>query len=581
MAAASTRWNSGRLLSIRPIVSPRLSPSPASPAAIRSTRSAYSRQLIFTSSPLVRIATRSGTSAAVTWKAPHIVGSWSALYVTRSRSVVVVAISPSPLFRAATGSLNVLLRRSEPLAVQHADVIREPDHEQQDHEREAHYPRPLHRLQRHRAAAHLLHDRPEDVAAVERQEREQVHNRERERDHRHDQDHVAAVVEDRLARDLVVADDPVDLLALLRVDDLDRDRQLGLGDVPERAAGLVAGLAERLRLVRAAAGVVAEAEPNLLRLRVVDRGHRERDVTPVALDGDAQRPGALAAVLRRLLRALVGGDHPAQLVDAAAVAVHRHQLVVHVEHAGGWKALAHAAHLVARVRADQPRVADQEDEPEHEVHRRPGEDHHDPLPHRLRVVGPVADLLGEVLGRVHAADLHVAAQRQGADRVLRLPHLLAYQQRREEQREALHAHADRLGGGEVPQLVEHDQEHEAERGEEPAHVRTPATSSPARSRASASAPYSTLKWWIGRASCASRVRSITSAIAGNGISPSRKACTATSFAAFMAHGAVPPAWAASRASRRHGNASSSGGSKVSEPTSVRSSAGTGTSARSG
>ena len=46
-------------------------------------------------------------------------------------------------------------------------------------------------------------------------------------------------------------------------------------------------------------------------------------------------------------------------------------------------------------------------------------------------------------------------------------------------------------------------------------------------------------------------------------------------------GAVPPASAASRARRRQGNASRSGGSNVSEPTAARSSAGTGTSTRSG
>ncbi len=44
--------------------------------------------------------------------------------------------------------------------------------------------------------------------------------------------------------------------------------------------------------------------------------------------------------------------------------------------------------------------------------------------------------------------------------------------------------------------------------------------------------------------------------------PSRNACTAISLAAFSTHGAVPPARAASRASRRHGNASRSTGSNV-------------------
>ena len=50
----------------------------------------------------------------------------------------------------------------------------------------------------------------------------------------------------------------------------------------------------------------------------------------------------------------------------------------------------------------------------------------------------------------------------------------------------------------------------------------------------------------------------------------RKAWTATSFAAFSTHGAVPPTSAASRASRRHGKASTSGASNVSCPSSTRS-----------
>ena len=49
----------------------------------------------------------------------------------------------------------------------------------------------------------LLDDRPEDVAAVERQEREQVHDRQRERDERQDSEHVGKVVEDRLPGRLV------------------------------------------------------------------------------------------------------------------------------------------------------------------------------------------------------------------------------------------------------------------------------------------------------------------------------------------------------------------------------------------
>src|SRR6478752_60467 len=56
---------------------------------------------------------------------------------------------------------------------------------------------------------------------------------------------------------------------------------------------------------------------------------------------------------------------------------------------------------------------------------------------------------------------------------------------------------------------------------------------------------------------------MTSAIPVNARRPERNACTAISLAAFSAHGAVPPAFAAARASPRHGNASWSTGSKSS------------------
>ena len=49
-------------------------------------------------------------------------------------------------------------------------------------------PGALHDRERDRAAAHLLGERPEDVAAVERQEREEVDHAERERDHREQED---------------------------------------------------------------------------------------------------------------------------------------------------------------------------------------------------------------------------------------------------------------------------------------------------------------------------------------------------------------------------------------------------------
>jgi hypothetical protein len=77
IAAASNQWNSGRFVSIRAIVEPRSSPSPASPAAVARTFSAYSRQVMENSSPLVRSAQRSGWAAAVAWNASATVEAWS------------------------------------------------------------------------------------------------------------------------------------------------------------------------------------------------------------------------------------------------------------------------------------------------------------------------------------------------------------------------------------------------------------------------------------------------------------------------------------------------------------------------
>ena len=75
-------------------------------------------------------------------------------------------------------------RTLKPSPVQPPDVVREADHEQHDHEREADEAGALHDRERDRPAAHLLGQRPEDVAAVERQEREQVDDAERQRDQR-------------------------------------------------------------------------------------------------------------------------------------------------------------------------------------------------------------------------------------------------------------------------------------------------------------------------------------------------------------------------------------------------------------
>ncbi len=60
--------------------------------------------------------------------------------------------------------------------------LREAEEEEHDHEDEAERAGALHHPEGHGPAAHLLDQAPEDVAAVERQEREEVDQAEREAD---------------------------------------------------------------------------------------------------------------------------------------------------------------------------------------------------------------------------------------------------------------------------------------------------------------------------------------------------------------------------------------------------------------
>src|SRR4051812_39996573 len=94
MAAVSARWNSGRLVSISPTVSPRLTPSAASPAAMRRTPSAYSDQVTLSASALVRRATLSPNSAAVAWKAAGIVDALRPGGLGVALAVVSTSIHP-------------------------------------------------------------------------------------------------------------------------------------------------------------------------------------------------------------------------------------------------------------------------------------------------------------------------------------------------------------------------------------------------------------------------------------------------------------------------------------------------------
>src|SRR4051794_8955915 len=143
-------WNSGRLESISATVSPRATPSFASPPASASTRSRSSAQVSETESSLVRTATRSPKSSAVMRNASAIERAPRA---RRETGAAVVAIPPPTLPDA------------EALPGQSPDVVREADDEQDHHECEADEAGPLHDAERDRAPAHLLGQRPEDVAA--------------------------------------------------------------------------------------------------------------------------------------------------------------------------------------------------------------------------------------------------------------------------------------------------------------------------------------------------------------------------------------------------------------------------------
>lgn len=98
-AAVSTRWNSGRLVSMMPTVSPWRTPSFARPEAIRRTRSPYRRQVMTTPSSGVRSATASGSVATVDWNASHSVRGF--VPVTGGIVILLDVVDPSFL-RAGT-----------------------------------------------------------------------------------------------------------------------------------------------------------------------------------------------------------------------------------------------------------------------------------------------------------------------------------------------------------------------------------------------------------------------------------------------------------------------------------------------
>src|SRR6201999_3061782 len=88
--------NSTRLAIISDTVSPRRTPSPASPAATTRTWSTYSRQVSVCASPGVRRATASGAMAAVRWKASHSVAGRSDVLMIPNLGIHTVQMDDSP-----------------------------------------------------------------------------------------------------------------------------------------------------------------------------------------------------------------------------------------------------------------------------------------------------------------------------------------------------------------------------------------------------------------------------------------------------------------------------------------------------
>src|SRR4051812_3285558 len=567
-------WGGGR----RPPGPPRPVPLPPSSAGFPAPRGSCARRGAM--QPAGPKATqRRGTEATA--------GAGAIIGTRESRAAPPTPAATAPA--RASSWRRVSSADVEPLPAQPVDVVGQADDEEEGDQHEADDRGPLDQAVGDRTPTDLLGHGPEDMAAVQGQEGEEIHHGEGERDDREDAQRLDGVELEGLARGLVGADHARDVLARLRVVEDADDRGRGeLRDPPE----VLARDRHRVRGPDVLVGAVGDAEQHALGLSVVLRRDEQRHALAVALHHDLRRRGRLAAGRRRP-RAGVPGDDAAQAqlaVDDLLVAqaglvardtVDRQHLVAGAELvgrcAGRLDLVDHEVVHRHPVEGDDRPAQQEGDEQVHGWARR---DNDDALPRRLVEVGPRGDLRRELLVGAHPGDLHVAAERDRPDGVLGLAAADLAQQRREEEREALDAHPGGLGRGEVPELVQDDERGEAEEGEQPAQVRT-AISSDATVRASRSASYSDSKARTGPPGRRSSAVSMTAGMPRKSSPPLRKAWTATSLAALSTHGAVPPAAAASRARRRHGKASVSTGSKVSAPTSARSSGRTGTSTRSG
>src|SRR6476661_10746943 len=161
--------------------------------------------------------------------------------------------------------------------------------------------------------------------------------------------------------------------------------------------------------------------------------------------------------------------------------------------------------------------------------------------HRVTVV-VVRHLVGDVLRarREHADDLDVAAQRDGLDAVLGLPHLLAPHGGTEADEVLADLPAELLRGDHVAELVQADRRQDGDHEQHhPEGVvggghQVPSIMAVAASRAHASAARtaSTVSCWFEGTSCCPSTAATVSTISSNASRPVRNASTQISLAAL-------------------------------------------------
>src|SRR5436190_15549995 len=535
--------------------------------------------------------------------------------------------APPPMFTPPT-----LIWRSEGIPspslapAEPADVVRKTDEHQHQEECDPDGRDALVDLPADRPTAQTLHDREEDVPAVERQQREQVEDREREADQPEHEQVPGEADRDDALRDVDDPRRPRHLFAARAGDDA---RQEGDGR-PRGAPVVVEAVRERADrpvLGRIPGRLEAEHVPAADLFRVHGTEHLR---LLAAQDGEAGRP-AVRRPNRSRHRIEVG----------RLLRVHGDDRVPGAQpHRLGGRALLHMLDGRVQVAGCADHVCDERQrEGDEDVGARTGEDDRDSLPGPLPPVGILAEAvtqlvdaafrrpcggrrelrlrdlaleLRHVLARgrevsglerpldarrfgkdarillqrraelhvhvrrrrtVHAGDLHVAAERHRADAVLDAlaPHL--HERGREAEVEAPRAHADRPRDEEVPRLVDEDEDCEAEDRDRDVHATFRAPSASRRASASASMRSSSSR--AADVPAPASVSSTTSAIPRNGSLPSRNAATATSFAALNTHGAVPPRSPDLRARPSSGNVSRSGAWNSSVRPGVKSSGETG------